>query len=160
MRKRSEEIGELLKRHNATMSTAESCTGGNIAHNITEVPGSSMYFKESVVSYCNEVKHNVIGVKQETLDTYTAVSEETAKEMAEGVKRVMNTDFSVSTTGIAGPGGATETQKVGTAWMATATPAKTSAQLFHFDGDREMVIEKATAKALEILEDKIREYYG
>jgi nicotinamide-nucleotide amidase len=96
-------IGTLLMNSNATVSTAESCTGGYVANQITGIPGSSRYFEGSVVSYSNEVKMNVLGVSSETLEAYGAVSEQTAREMAEGARRLLNTTFAVSTTGIAGP---------------------------------------------------------
>jgi PncC family amidohydrolase len=130
-----------------TLSTAESCTGGTIASMITEVAGSSAYFKGSVVSYAVEVKEQLLGVDVSA----GVVSESTARQMAEGVARVMHTDCAVSTTGVAGPGGGTPENPVGTVWMAATWGGKTLAQCFHFVGDREAVILQAADAALRLL---------
>ena len=114
-------IVDILKQKGLTLSTAESCTGGLIAKSITDVSGCSSVFYGGVVSYDNSVKQGVLGVKEETLNTYGAVSYETAREMAQGVRRALNTDIGISTTGIAGPGGGTPTKPVGTVYIGIAT---------------------------------------
>ena len=114
-------IVDILKQRGLTLSTAESCTGGLVAKSITDVSGCSSVFYGGVVSYDNSVKQGVLGVKEETLNTYGAVSYETAREMAQGVRRALNTDIGISTTGIAGPGGGTPTKPVGTVYIGIAT---------------------------------------
>ena len=153
-------LGELLLKHKLIVASAESCTGGNIAHLITEIAGSSAYFKGSGVSYCDEIKYKVLGAKQETLDEHTAVSSQTAEEMADGVRRLMGADIAVSTTGIAGPGGATEEQPVGTVWMGVSSGNGTWAQKFLFNGNREEIISQASVMALRLVINEINEIYG
>ena len=114
-------IVDILKQRGLTLSTAESCTGGLVAKSITDVSGCSSVFYGGVVSYDNSVKQGVLGVKEETLNTYGAVSYETAREMAQGVRRALNTDIGISTTGIAGPDGGTPTKPVGTVYIGIAT---------------------------------------
>ena len=143
--------GKLLRSKNMTMCTAESCTGGEIAHLITSVPGSSDYFMGSVVAYENNIKHKVLGVKQETLKKYGAVSGETVREMAEGVRKLMNTDFAVATSGIAGPDGGTAEKPVGTVWIAVATPSGTIAEKRAFGNDRAINIRRSSFAALNLL---------
>ncbi len=145
------QIGDMLRRKGVTMATAESCTGGEIAHMITSVPGSSAYFKGSVVSYANEVKVNVLGVQAADLEREGAVSETVVLQMAEGVKKLMHTDYAVSTSGVAGPDGGTPEKPVGTVWIGVATPDKTFARKFVFSFTRERNIAKAAVKALELL---------
>jgi nicotinamide-nucleotide amidase len=148
-------IGRLLKNSNATIGTAESCTGGFLANQITSVPGSSAYFEGSVVSYSNSVKMNVLGVSRETLEEFGAVSEQTAREMAEGARRVLNTTFAVSTTGIAGPDGGTAEKPVGTVWIACATPDETFTQLLTLRNNRKINIELTSSYALNLLRKTI-----
>lgn len=112
-------LGERLFEKGLTIGTAESCTGGNIAHLITSIPGSSHYFKGSVVSYANEEKVNILHVSQDSLTQYGAVSEAVAVEMAKGAQRVLNVDCSISTTGVAGPDGGTDEKPVGIVWICT-----------------------------------------
>ncbi|MBP5666598.1 MAG: CinA family protein [Salinivirgaceae bacterium] len=133
------------------VATAESCTGGNIAHQITLVPGSSAWFKGGVVSYTNEVKMKVLGVPLELIEQYTEVSHQAAEAMAEGARRATGADFAVSTTGIAGPTGATATDPVGTVYIGVATPDKVVSQRVVFGTDRERNIECFTIAALETL---------
>ena len=133
------------------VATAESCTGGNIAHQITLVPGSSAWFKGGVVSYTNEVKMKVLGVPQKLIEQYTEVSHQAAEAMAEGARRATGADFAVSTTGIAGPTGATATDPVGTVYVGVATPDKVVSQRIVFGTDRERNIERFTIAALETL---------
>lgn len=133
------------------VATAESCTGGNIAHQITLVPGSSAWFKGGVVSYTNEVKMNVLGVPQKLIEQYTEVSHQVAEAMAEGARHATGADFAVSTTGIAGPTGATATDPVGTVYIGVATPDKVVSQRMAFGTDRERNIELFTTAALKML---------
>ncbi len=144
-----------LRRHGYKIATAESCTGGNIAHLITSVAGCSDVMLGGVVSYCNEVKMNVLGVNADTLERYGAVSEGTVRQMAEGVRRVMGADCAVATSGIAGPGGAVPGKPVGTVWIAAATPKGVKAECCHFRGDRQSVIDRASARALTMLADML-----
>lgn len=145
------QFGKIFREKGVTMATAESCTGGYIAHLITSVPGSSGYFKGSVVSYANEVKIKVLGVNSNDLDREGAVSEMVVLQMAEGVKKLLGTDYAVSTSGIAGPDGGTPEKPVGTVWIGVATPVKTFARKFVFSFTRERNIVKAAAKALELV---------
>lgn len=145
------QFGKIFREKGVTIATAESCTGGYIAHLITSVPGSSDYFKGSVVSYANEVKIKVLGVNSNDLDREGAVSETVVLQMAEGVKKLLGTDYAVSTSGIAGPDGGTPEKPVGTVWIGVATPVKTFARKFVFSLTRERNIAKAAAKALELV---------
>ena len=117
-----EVVGKLLRKHQLTVSTAESCTGGLVAATLVNVSGSSEYFKGSVVAYSNEVKEKLLGVKRETLQKYGAVSAQTAEEMALGVRKLLKTDIGIATTGIAGPGGGTAEKPVGLTYFAVAYP--------------------------------------
>lgn len=145
------QIGEVLRKKKVTIATAESCTGGEIAHLLTSVPGSSDYFKGAVVSYANEVKVNVLGVNATDIEKEGAVSETVVMQMAEGVKKLMGTDYAVSTSGVAGPEGGTPEKPVGTVWIGVATPEKTFAKKFVFSFTRERNIAKASVKALELV---------
>ncbi len=140
-----------LRRRGNTVATAESCTGGNIAHLITMNAGCSDVMLGGVVSYSNDVKMKALGVSAQSLGSYGAVSRAVAVEMAEGVKRLTGADCSVATTGIAGPGGGSEEKPVGTVWIAASTPEATEVKCFHFGGDRQAVIERASAQALMLL---------
>ncbi len=142
---------ELFTAKGFTLSTAESCTGGNIAHAITSVSGSSKYYKGSVVAYANEVKRNVLNVNAIDLETYGAVSKPVVEQMAVGVKTVIGTDFSVATSGIAGPTGGTPDKPVGTTWIAVSSPQGTIAQLHRFGPRRDINIRRSTAMALYML---------
>ncbi len=144
-------IGRLLRGKGMTLSTAESCTGGYIAHLITLVPGSSDYFKGSVVAYANEIKESELGVKHESLLAFGAVSEQVAIEMAEGIKNKFGTDYAIATTGIAGPAGGSEEKPVGTVWVAVSTPDKTFARHFLMGEDRQRTIIKTAATAFNLL---------
>lgn len=148
-------IGTLLMNGNATLATAESCTGGYVANQITSIPGSSRYYEGSVVSYSNEVKKHVLGVSEETLAAYGAVSEQTAREMAEGARRLLNTTFAIATTGIAGPDGGTPEKPVGTVWIACATPEETFTQLLTLRNNRKINIELTSSYALNLLRKTI-----
>ncbi len=134
-----------------TLATAESCTGGNIARLITEIPGSSKMFQGAVVAYANEVKMHVLGVQEETLIAHGAVSEETVIQMAKGVQQKLNVDYAIATSGIAGPNGGSAEKPVGTVWVAIAGPNEVKTKLFHFHHDRLINIERTTAQALLLL---------
>ena len=114
-------VGEALLRRKMTLSTAESCTGGGVAAAITAIPGSSTYFKGGIVSYTNEVKHRLLGVSDDTLQHYGAVSRQTVEEMACGAMKTLQTDAAIATSGVAGPSGGTDETPVGTIWIAVAT---------------------------------------
>lgn len=148
-------IGALLIKQHATVGTAESCTGGFVAHRLTSLAGSSRYFEGSVVSYSNSVKTNVLGVSEATLNTYGAVSESTAREMAEGARKVLKTTYAIATTGIAGPDGGTTEKPVGTVWIACATPNGTFTQLLKLSGIRSLNIELTSTYALNLLRKTI-----
>ena len=144
-----------MRRHGYRIATAESCTGGNIAHLITAVAGCSDVMLGGVVSYCNDVKMKVLGVSETTLEHYGAVSEGTVRQMAEGVRHLIGADCAVATSGIAGPGGAVPGKPVGTVWIAAATPDGVEAECCHFRGDRQSVIDRASARALTMLADML-----
>lgn len=145
------QLGRFLRNKKMTIATAESCTGGEIAHLITSVAGSSEYFKGAVVAYATGIKTQVLGVRSEDIEREGVVSETVVLQMAEGVKRLMGTDFAVSTSGVAGPDGGTPEIPVGTVWIGVATPVKTFARKFVFSFTRERNIAKAAAKALELV---------
>ena len=142
--------GCLLKQHGMTIATAESCTGGRLAAALNSQSGSSAYYMGSVVAYDNTIKEQVLGVQQDTLMQYGAVSEQTVRAMAEGVRKLMHTDYAIATSGIAGPTGGTPDKPVGTVWIAWATPKGTEAQCFHFGAarEREQITQRAVTAAL------------
>ncbi|WP_394990278.1 competence/damage-inducible protein A [Emticicia sp.] len=144
-------IGKTLKRKGLTVSVAESCTGGYISHLFTKVPGSSAYFTGSVVSYDNSVKINVLGVKPETITENGAVSEETVTQMAEGVRKLLKTDFAIATSGVAGPDGGTSEKPVGTLWIACAMEGKTIARKLQMSNQRDTNINYGSVVALNLL---------
>ncbi len=145
-------LRELLDgRDDVRVATAESCTGGTVASRITSVAGSSAYFVGGVVSYANDVKHRVLHVPEDVLANPGAVSEETARAMAEGARRLMDATHAVSTTGIAGPDGGTARKPVGTVYIGIATPAGTRVEHHVFSGDRAAVIAAASDRALALL---------
>lgn len=140
-----------LRRHGYSIATAESCTGGNIAHLITAIAGCSDVMRGGIVAYANEVKQAALGVSAGTLAAHGAVSRATVEEMTAGARRLCGADCAVATSGIAGPGGGSAEKPVGTVWIAAATPEQTVARLCRFHGDREAVIERASAQALMLL---------
>lgn len=150
-----EVIGKLLNDNNLTVSTAESCTGGKIASLITSVPGSSGWFTGSVVAYDNSIKTGVLGVSNETLRLYGAVSAETAGEMARGVRRLMGTDYSVAVTGIAGPTGGTADKPVGTVWIAVDSDRGLLTEKQIFGDNRLINISRSSYGALNLLRKQI-----
>lgn len=146
-----QQIGRLLLERKQTMSTAESCTGGYIAHLITSNAGSSAYFHGSVVSYDNRIKNEVLHVQQQTLDTVGAVSEDTVEQMITGILDVMKTDYAVAVSGIMGPDGGTPEKPVGTVWIAAGNKDKIQTKQFKFRYDRKKNIEITAMNALNML---------
>jgi len=144
-------IAPLLRARGLTLATAESCTGGLIGHLITNVPGSSDYYLGGVVSYANQAKIGLLGVRPETIERYGAVSEQTACEMAQGVRGLLGADLGLSVTGIAGPGGGTPEKPVGLTWIGISTPAGVRAQRFVWQRDRVGNKEESARAALLIL---------
>lgn len=144
-------VGKLLKAKSKTMATAESCTGGYIAHLITSQPGSSAYYKGSVVSYANTVKEDVLGVSPDTLQSVGAVSEETVKEMVAGALQQIKTDYAIAVSGIMGPDGGTEEKPVGTVWIAVANKEKTETIKLNLRFDRQRNIIITANQALNFL---------
>ena len=144
-------IGKILKAKGKTMATAESCTGGYIAHLITSVPGASAYYKGSVVGYAYEVKENVLGVRHETLETTGAVSGETVKEMLNGVINIMQVDYALAVSGIMGSDGGTEDKPIGTVWIAAGTKEKVETLKLNLRFDRQRNIAMTAANALNFL---------
>ena len=133
-----------------TIATAERCTGGRLAAALNAQSGSSAYYMGSVVAYDNSVKTNILGVSPETLNTDGAASESIVRQMAEGVRTLLHTDYAIATSGIAGPTGGTPDKPVGTVWIAWATPEGTQAQCFHFGAarEREQITLRAVTEAL------------
>lgn len=143
---------KLLTAKGKTLATAESCTGGTIASQLTALAGASRYFRGGVVAYSNEVKECALDVQHSTLEQHGAVSEQTAREMAEGVRKRFDSDFAIATTGIAGPDGGTPTKPVGTVWIAVASRTHTEAALLNFPGRRrQQNIERSVNQALAML---------
>ena len=143
-------LGNLLKERQQTIATAESCTGGRLAAALNAQSGSSAYYMGSVVAYDNRIKEQLLGVAHDTLMECGAVSEQTVREMAEGVRALMNTDYAIATSGIAGPTGGTPDKPVGTVWIAWAMPEGTIAKCFHFGvaREREQITQRAVTAAL------------
>ncbi|MEM7549118.1 MAG: competence/damage-inducible protein A [Bacteroidota bacterium] len=145
-----EVIGKVLKEEGKTISTAESCTGGFVASQLTSVPGSSAYFKGSVVAYSNEIKENILSVNSNDLKKHGAVSEEVVKQMAENVREKLGTDIGLSTSGIAGPDGGTESKPVGTIWIAYADKERTIAKKLTLTKKREVNIKYTSIAVLNL----------
>jgi len=151
----AQELAVLLRESGLTIAVAESATGGLVSHLITDVPGSSDYFKGSVVAYDNEIKVRVLGVGRETLERYGAVSYQTADEMADGVRKLMNADIGLSTTGIAGPAGATAGKPVGLFYIGISSALGTRSVEHVFSGDRLQNKESAAEAALIMLKEHL-----
>jgi len=148
-------IGERLLAEGLVLGTAESCTGGSIAASITSVAGSSAYFSGGIVSYSNQVKHEVLGVSVFDLVQYGAVSRPVVEQMAMGAIRILGCDCSVATSGIAGPDGGTVEKPVGTVWIAAAVKKEIKSECFYFEGDRLQIIKQSANTALRILLEMI-----
>lgn len=154
-----EKVGELLKKHKMTLSTAESCTGGGVAALITSIPGSSEYFKGGIVAYSNEVKMDVLHVSSDTLERYGAVSRETVIEMAMGAMKTLKTECAVATSGVAGPGGGSKDKPVGTIWMAAACGDKIVTRKEEEDLGRNGNVQRAIQDVLALLIEELQEHF-
>jgi PncC family amidohydrolase len=154
------EVGRLLESRRWKLALAESCTGGLVGHRITNVPGSSGYFMGGVVCYSNEAKSAILGVSQETLDAFGAVSRQAVLEMAHGAKRLFDADIAASISGIAGPGGGTLDKPVGTTWVGLAAGDGGWARGFHFSGDREQNKAASAEAALQMILDYLEGRIG
>ncbi|MCR5660097.1 MAG: competence/damage-inducible protein A [Bacteroidales bacterium] len=148
-------VFDLLINKGKTFASAESCTGGNIAHVITLIPGSSEVFKGTAVTYATPMKTKVLNVPSETIEKYGVVSQQVVESMAKGVRDLMEADFGVSTTGVAGPSGGTDETPVGTVWIGVASANGIVSKRFNFGKDRENVINRATIAAYEMLRQEI-----
>lgn len=145
------EVGKLLSEQNATLATAESCTGGNISKRITSVAGSSAYYMGSVVAYSNDVKRRVLGVKATTLEEFGAVSELTVREMVTGTLHLLGVDYAIAVSGIAGPDGGTPDKPVGTIWVAVGNKERTITRRLQLGRERSRNVEMASSIALNML---------
>lgn len=152
-----EMIGNLLTTKGMTLSTAESCTGGFIAHKITTVPGSSKYFKGSVVSYSNEVKVNVLNVLSDDIQLHGAVSRQVVEQMADNVRKLLKTDYALATSGIAGPDGGTAEKPVGLVWISVSSPKGVVSREFKFGNVRIQNVERTAQTAMLMLKEVIEE---
>lgn len=152
-----EVVGRLLTKSGKTLATAESCTGGYIAHLITSVPGSSRYFQGSLVSYSNDIKRDLLNVREDNLKRRGAVSEQVVSDMALNAMGLFDVDYTIATSGIAGPDGGTKEKPVGTVWIAVATPVRLTTREFHFGSrtGRKQIIERAARAALNMLRIEI-----
>ena len=146
-------IGKMLKERELKIAVAESCTGGLISSRITDISGASDYFEAGITTYSNESKIRLLNIPEDIVDRYGAVSEETAKSMAEGVKKTVHADIGVSVTGIAGPTGGTEGKPVGTVFIGLATKQATYVRKFFFDGNRLEIRRKTSDAALMFVEE-------
>jgi len=151
----AEVIGKLLKFQGKTLSLAESCTGGYISQLITSVPGCSAYFKGSITAYSNEVKCNVLEVSISSIEKHGAVSKQVVCEMAQGVRKLLKSDYSIATSGIAGPDGGTLNKPVGTVWIAIADENDVTAEKYVFGDNRERNIIRSSQTALQMLRKKL-----
>ncbi len=152
-----EVVGRLLTKAGKTIATAESCTGGYVAHLITSVPGSSRYFQGSLVSYSNDIKRDLLNVREDNLKRRGAVSEQVVSDMALNAMGLFDVDYTIATSGIAGPDGGTKDKPVGTVWIAVATPVRLTTHEFHFGSrtGRKQIIERAARAALNMLRIEI-----
>ena len=147
----AQQLGEMLCKKNAKLTTAESCTGGGISEAITAVSGSSQWFEFGFVTYSNGAKQKLLGVSKETLEEYGAVSEQIVKQMAQGAIQQSRADYAIAVSDIAGPEGGTEDKPVGTVWVCWQTPTESWAQKFILSGDRQAVRKAAIKKSLQQL---------
>lgn len=153
----SREISELLWDMEKTVATAESCTGGRIAEAIIAIPGASKYFKGGIISYVNEVKENILGVDHQVLEEKTAVCEEVAIQMVKGACRTLDTDYAISATGVAGPGGGTKDTPVGTIWLACGNAKRFVTQKVEEDHGRDINLAIATNQAMKLFLEYLKE---
>ena len=152
-----EVVGRLLTKSGKTLATAESCTGGYVAHLITSVPGSSRYFQGTLVSYSNDIKRDLLNVREDNLKRRGAVSEQVVSDMALNAMGLFDVDYTIATSGIAGPDGGTKEKPVGTVWIAVATPVRLTTREFRFGSrtGRKQIIERAARAALNMLRVEI-----
>ncbi len=148
-------VGRLMLKHKVSISTAESCTGGYIAHKLTSIPGSSTYYKGSILSYANEVKVQELNVQTSDLEKYGAVSQVVVEQMAKEVRTKMNTDYALATSGIAGPDGGTGDKPVGTVWIALAWEGGVYSKKYLFEKNRDRNIHRSALAAMSILRRKL-----
>jgi len=148
-------LGDILRKNNLTLSIAESCTGGLISHRITNIPGSSDYYDRGVITYSNKSKMELLEVPKLILERFGAVSEETARAMANGVRKLADSDFGLAVTGIAGPSGGTSTKPVGLVYISCATDKSTIVRKFRFNGSRSEIKEQTSQEALRLVLDLI-----
>ena len=153
----SREISELLWDMEKTVATAESCTGGRIAEAIIAIPGASKYYKGGIISYVNEVKENILGVDHQVLEEKTAVCEEVAIQMVKGACRTLDTDYAISATGVAGPGGGTKDTPVGTIWLACGNAKRVVTQKVEEDHGRDINLAIATNQAMKLFLEYLKE---
>lgn len=151
-----EQIGNLLRERGMTLALAESCTGGLVSDRVTDIPGSSEYFRGGVVVYAYEAKVSILHVSWDTLNKFGAVSEQTVLEMARGARTALGADIAASISGIAGPGGGTESKPVGTVWLALATPHGEWTRSRHFSGNRQQIKAASADAALQFVLDYLR----
>jgi PncC family amidohydrolase len=149
-------VGELLKKKGLSISIAESCTGGLLGYLITNVPGSSKYFKGGIVAYSDQLKEKFLYIPKESIEKFGSVSPEVAKSMAEEIRKNGEADLGLAITGIAGPGGGSKMKPAGLVYIALATPDVTEWQSFHFSGDRKSIRSQSARKALYILRDYLK----
>jgi nicotinamide-nucleotide amidase len=151
----SQSVGKLLAAKNNTVATAESCTGGYLAHLLTSIPGSSSYYTGSILAYANVIKENILQVDKNILIQNGAVSEACVKAMAENCRRIMHTDYAIATSGVAGPSGGTKEKPVGTVWIAVATPTHCIARVFNMGDHRGRTIERTALMGLDMLRKEL-----
>lgn len=151
------QVASILSERKATLATAESCTGGLIGHLVTNLPGSSAWYIGGIISYSNELKHGFLGVRRETLVAEGAVSAPVAEKMAIGARQAFDTDYAISVTGIAGPGGGTETKPVGLTFIGVSTPDRTVVRRFVWNGCREANKQSSARAALDLLRELLME---
>ena len=148
-------VVKILKKKKLTLTTVESCTGGAIAARIVNVPGASEVLMQGFVTYSNEAKHKLVGVKKKTLKEFGAVSSQTAAQMAKGGCKVTGSDVAISVTGIAGPGGGTKKKPVGLVYIACTCQGKTTVKELHLTGDRTRIREQSVAQALILIRESL-----
>jgi len=153
----AQQVGQQLSQKNKRLATAESCTGGWVSKVITDIDGSSQWFDCALVTYSNQAKQNLLGVPEQTIKDFAAVSEQTVKAMVLGLLDRCNADIGVAISGIAGPGGGSKDKPVGTVWMAWAMPGEVvECVCFIFDGDRERVRHQSVVEALKGVQRNLR----
>jgi len=153
-----QQLHDLCIKKNMSVATAESCTAGLLASSIASVPGASLFFKGAIVSYQNDIKINLLGVLKSIINEKSEVCSEVVEQMAEGVRTRLSVDFSLATSGYAGPTGGTELNPVGTIFIAIASKEKTISKRFVFSGDRESVVNQGVLKAVELLLKELKSH--